>query len=549
MADKAVSELIAAQKVNPTDLFVLEQDGTAKKLTGQVLENWLLSFAGGHGGIHSIEKHGSTGLADTYRITLADETHYDIVLTNGRGISTVAKTKTSGLVDTYTITYNDGTTGTFMVTNGERGETGQAWYVHIKYASQQPTDDSHSMGDVPDAWIGVYSGTLIAAPDDWKMYQWYRIRGDRGLTGEPATVVYTNVEYQAGTSGTVIPSGTWLSGIPYVPQGSYLWSRTTLRFNTGGSIISYSVGRMGLDGRGSVVSVCGISPGENGDVELTAEDVNALPDTGGTMKGTLNMDGQKLTGLNNPAVPSEAANKGYVDAARFARNLLDNSDFTNPINQRGVSGVISEPGYFLDRWKLLGGSVTVHSGGITLNGTMIQYLEAAPEVATPTCDGGASASYDAGENAVTIVGSGAEITWAALYEGEYTTEALPHYVPKGRSVELEECRRYYQRWGVSSQTGAIATGYAYSDTSVRVVGYISPMRIKPTVSIVTSSEYIPAVICGGKTLVRGNFEADYSIKPESSMAFITIPVTGATAYELAVLTCSSGAYFELNADL
>ena len=54
MADKSVGELIAAQSVTPTDLFVLEQNGTAKKLTGQILENWLVSFADGHGGIHSI---------------------------------------------------------------------------------------------------------------------------------------------------------------------------------------------------------------------------------------------------------------------------------------------------------------------------------------------------------------------------------------------------------------------------------------------------------------------------------------------------------------
>ena len=51
MADKSEGELIAAKSVTPTDLFLLEQSGTAKKLTGQTLENWLVSFADGHGGI------------------------------------------------------------------------------------------------------------------------------------------------------------------------------------------------------------------------------------------------------------------------------------------------------------------------------------------------------------------------------------------------------------------------------------------------------------------------------------------------------------------
>ena len=48
MANKQIADLSAANAVQAADLFVLEQDGTAKKLTGQILENWLLSFADAH---------------------------------------------------------------------------------------------------------------------------------------------------------------------------------------------------------------------------------------------------------------------------------------------------------------------------------------------------------------------------------------------------------------------------------------------------------------------------------------------------------------------
>ena len=92
MADKAVSELIEAERITATDLFVLEQNGTAKKLTGQVLLNWLTAAADGHGGIQSIQKVNTSGLMDTYRITLADTTTFDFVVSNGRGISEIAKT-------------------------------------------------------------------------------------------------------------------------------------------------------------------------------------------------------------------------------------------------------------------------------------------------------------------------------------------------------------------------------------------------------------------------------------------------------------------------
>lgn len=39
----------------------------------------------------------------------------------GQSIKEIKKTSTSGLVDTYTITLTDGTTSTFTVTNGEKG--------------------------------------------------------------------------------------------------------------------------------------------------------------------------------------------------------------------------------------------------------------------------------------------------------------------------------------------------------------------------------------------------------------------------------------------
>lgn len=316
MADKAVSELIEAERITATDLFVLEQNGTAKKLTGQVLLNWLTAAADGHGGIQYIQKVSTNGLADTYRIILADTTTFDFVVTNGRGISGITKTATSGLEDTYTIQYNDGTSGTFTVTNGEKGDKGDNTYTWIKYASQEPTASSHSFGDVPDNWIGVYFGSADTAPTDWTQYQWFKIKGEKGETGEPATLTSSVVEYQASDSGSITPSGVWTSSVPVVAQGRYLWTRTTQSFNTGNPVVAYSVSRMGLDGTGSVSSVAGISPNLDGNVPLTAENVGALPSTGGAMTGPLNMNGQKLSGLNAPTANDEAATKAYVDNAK-----------------------------------------------------------------------------------------------------------------------------------------------------------------------------------------------------------------------------------------
>ena len=71
--------------------------------------------------IKGIKKTSTSGLVDTYTITLTDGTTSTFEVENGAGISDVSKTGTSGLVDTYTITLTDGATSTFEVTNGANG--------------------------------------------------------------------------------------------------------------------------------------------------------------------------------------------------------------------------------------------------------------------------------------------------------------------------------------------------------------------------------------------------------------------------------------------
>lgn len=204
MADKAISELVAAEQITATDVFVLEQNNTAKKVTGQILLNWLTAAADGHGGISSIVKQSTNGLTDTYRIMLADTTTFDFTVTNGKSITSIAKQSSSGLVDTYKISYNDDTSTTFTVTNGSKGDKGDAGNVWIKYASQEPTPGSHSMSDIPDDWMGVYSGNAATAPTDYTQYKWFRVKGERGETGASPTVSAERVI--GGVEITVTPA-------------------------------------------------------------------------------------------------------------------------------------------------------------------------------------------------------------------------------------------------------------------------------------------------------------------------------------------------------
>lgn len=336
MADKAISELISAEQITATDMFVLEQNGTAKKLTGQVLLNWLTAAADGHGGIQSYKLLQTEGLVKTYRFTLADQSFMDIDVVDGRGIEDVILDSRNGLVDTYRMIFNDGPAKYFTVTNGAKGDKGEKANIWVKYASQQPTASSHSFGDIPDAWIGISTGHLSQAPTDWQEYAWFKWKGEKGDTGDPATIVSASITYQAGDSGTVIPSGSWSTSIPAVTPGRYLWTRQVLQFNTGIPITSYSVSRFGIDGTGAVSSVCNKSPDENGNVDLNAAAVGALSVNGGTMNGSINMNGQPISGLNTPTAADQAANKGYVDTAAPPATTGDNGKILTVVDGKAA---------------------------------------------------------------------------------------------------------------------------------------------------------------------------------------------------------------------
>ena len=80
-----------------------------------------------------------------------------------------------------------------------------------------------------------------------------------------------------------------------------------------------------------------------------------------------------------------------------------------------------------------------------------------------------------------------KIEWAALYEGSYTAETLPPYVPNGYAAELAECQRYFERIGKSGNGSPnasmlMAVGNA---GEMRVLqGYRVPKRIiSPTIML------------------------------------------------------------------
>ena len=310
----------------------------------------------------------------------------------------------------------------------------------------------------------------IVEQEDNENYAWDGVRWTPiGKLIAPIVLSSQSVSYQISDSGDSVPTGEWVTDCPEVQHGKYLWTRTVVQFSVGDPITSYSCAYAGVDGR--EITVAGVSPDATGNVTLTAADVGALPSAGGDVTGEIRMNGQPISGLNDPTEDTQAARKGYVDAsARKAapRNILDNSDFRHPVNQRGIT-VCNVGSYGLDRWIHVDGSfsgtvsITTDANGttfITSAGTLVgllqrfidkNYYDGKYTAAIKTGDGSILIGAVQTENAETHMQqaifwfpSGTTVVWAALYEGAYTAATLPEYHPKGYGAELAECQRYYQ---------------------------------------------------------------------------------------------------------
>ena len=86
-----------------------------------------------------------------------------------------------------------------------------------------------------------------------KVFSWgIAFTGAKGTTGATGAagkgISSTTVTYQAGTSGTTVPTGTWNSTIPTVEAGKYLWTKTVTTYTDSTSSTAYSVGMMGATG-------------------------------------------------------------------------------------------------------------------------------------------------------------------------------------------------------------------------------------------------------------------------------------------------------------
>lgn len=138
---------------------------------------------------------------------------------------------------------------------GTNGTNGKTSYLHIAYANSA---DGKTGFDVSNSanklYIGQYTDFNPTDSTDYTKYSWTKIKGEIGATGSPGkdgtsvTITSQAITYQASSSGTTVPTGTWVANPPSVAKGQYLWTRTIVNYSDGKKTTAYSVGYQGTNG-------------------------------------------------------------------------------------------------------------------------------------------------------------------------------------------------------------------------------------------------------------------------------------------------------------
>ena len=156
----------------------------------------------------------------------------DGITVNKKFSFAVAKAGTNGqngtsvTVKSTSVTYQVGTSGTTKPTG--------AWST-----------------DIPSVGNGQYLWTkTVVTYSDGKSTEAYSVsyKGTNGQNGTSVSISSTSVTYQASSSGTTAPTGTWSSTVPTVANGQFLWTKTVVTYSDGKSTTSYSVSYKGTNG-------------------------------------------------------------------------------------------------------------------------------------------------------------------------------------------------------------------------------------------------------------------------------------------------------------
>lgn len=211
-----------------------------------------------------------------------------------RGNDGIAGKDGVGLTST-TINYALSTSGTVSPSSGWSVNVpslvkGQYLWTRTKWTY---TDDSTETG---------YSVTYISKDGN---------DGSDGIAGKDGVgIKSTAISYVGSTNGTTKPTTGWTSTIPSVPEGQYLWTRTTWTYTDNTTETGYSVAKMGVKGDKGDQGIQGPA-GANGTSQYVHIRYSANAD-GSAMTTTPQANTQYIGLVTTTSATAPAANTSYT---------------------------------------------------------------------------------------------------------------------------------------------------------------------------------------------------------------------------------------------
>lgn len=155
-------------------------------------------------------------------------------------------------------------------------------------------------------------------------------RGQTGANGSSVTITSTSVTYQVSTSGTVTPTGSWVTTIPTVAAGKYLWTKTVVTYSDGKSTTSYSVSRNGTNGTNGTNGADALTLvvlSSNGNIFKNTNIATTL--SAHVYKGGVEVTGSSLTALGTIKWYKDGSQTAVATGSNLTINPGDVNNYVN----------------------------------------------------------------------------------------------------------------------------------------------------------------------------------------------------------------------------
>lgn len=246
---------------------------------------------------------------------------------------------------------------------GTNGADGKTSYLHIAYANSADGQNGFSVSDATNKlYIGQYTDFTQADSTDPTKYSWTKIKGDQGATGAKGDkgdkgdqgvkgdtgngIKSTTITYQGSTSGTTIPTGTWVTTIPTVAAGSFLWTRTIVTYTNNTTSTAYSVGKMGntgATGKGVKSAATTYQAGASGTTIPTGTWTTSVPKTSAALPF---MWSRTITTYTDNTTSTAYAVGSTPDSIAIGGRNLSINNTIRPYNSNGITTVDNSEFYY-----------------------------------------------------------------------------------------------------------------------------------------------------------------------------------------------------------